>query len=122
MSGTYELDGQLFPQNPIEKIWTRTQIGVSGIGSPIFGPFWTMEARFDRLNADGENSFFMAHYLNGGLHTVKLPHPYDGSLTQFTGVALADVSFAFDDIDRDSYAVGSRVVFGHINILATGTP
>lgn len=121
MSGTYELDGTLFPTNPLEKRWARRQVGTSGVGAPIFGPYWEFEMQFGTLKAATENAYFMAYYLTGGLHTVKVPHPFDGSLTTFTGVAIKEADFRFDDIERDSWAVGSRVVFSHINLTATGT-
>lgn len=121
MSGTYELDGSLFPANPLEKRWSRRQVGTGGTGAPVFGPYWEFEMTFGTLTAGYENAYFMAYYLTGGLHTVTVPHPFNGQLTTFTGVAIREVTFQFSDIDRDYWAVGSRVVFSHINLSATGT-
>lgn len=121
MSGTYEIDGTLFPRNPLRKRWSRRAVAVKGTGEPIFSAFWNIELSFGAMEVNGENSYFEAHYLNGGLHTAKLPHPFDGTLVTFTGVSFAEVNFEFSDVDQDFWAMNSRVKLDHINLLATGT-
>jgi hypothetical protein len=122
MSGTYEIDGAQFPTNPLTKRWSREQVGVQGNGAPIYGAFWQLELGWDRLATATDNAFFEAYYLNGGLHTIKVPHPLNAALTQFTGTAITEYSYEIDDVERDSWAVSPRMLIGHINILATGTP
>lgn len=121
MSGTHQIDGVLFPQDPIEKQWARRKLANKGTKVPVYSPVWTYSAQFGTLETQGENDFFMSHYLNGGLHSATLPHPFNGSLTTFTGVSIEEVSFRWNDVDRNYWAIGSRVVFGNIRLNATGT-
>jgi hypothetical protein len=121
MSGTFEIDGSLFPTDPIEKSWQRERVASRGTGEPIFSSYWRFDMGFGTLKTSGENSFFMDKYLVGGLYTVKLPHPFNGALTVFTGVSIAEVNFRWDDVNRNYWARDSRVVLEHINLSATGT-
>lgn len=105
MSGTFQLDSALFPRDPLTKRWTRQRIATEGPGEGIFIDFWQLEMRFGTLDTQGESDFFMGKFLEGGLHNAVLPHPEDGSLVSFTGVAIANYSFSFGDVDRDAFAL-----------------
>lgn len=122
MSGTYKLDGVLFPKNPIVKRWTRQQIDTTGVGESIYSDFWQIELTFGALVVANEMSFLESRWLTGGLHTATLPHPVTGQLVGFTGVNIADVSFEFTDVDSDYWADGGRALLNHISLSATGTP
>ena len=104
MSGTFQLDSELFPRDPLTKRWQRQRVATASIGGGIFIDFWQLEMRFGTLDTQGESDFFMDKFLQGGLHDAVLPHPEDGSLVSFTGVAIANYSFSFGDIDRDGFA------------------
>lgn len=121
MSGTYKIDGILFPKNPIAKRWTRQQIATSGVGESIYTDFWSVELSFGALEVASEMSFLETIWLTTGLHTAVLPHPVTGQLVGFTGVNIADVSFEFTDIDSDYWADGGRCLLNHISLSATGT-
>lgn len=121
MSGTYKLDGQLFSRNPLTKPWRRTQVNVHGTNEPIFTDFWQLEMSFGWLTSASEMNFFESAFLDGGAHTAQLPHPQTGHLTGFTGVFIDDFSYEFNDYERNKYAVGARLVLGHISLSATGT-
>lgn len=127
MSGTYQLSAygapgtmSLFPQNPLAKRWSAQRIGTGGTREPIFSNFWQLELSFDTLQVQGESDYFESRYIAGGLYNAILPHPITGALVGFTGTAIEDVSFEFNDVDRDYWAEGSRVVL-NVNLTATGT-
>lgn len=116
MSGTFQIDGNLYPRDPLTKTWQRQRTATGGQGEGIFIDFWQLDMRFGTLDLIGESDFFMDKFLEAGLHTVVLPHPEDGSLQTFTGVAIADYSFSFNDIDRDVWAVNPRLVMTSIPV------
>lgn len=122
MSGTYQLDGTLFPKNPLTKRWSRQQIAVSGVGESIYTDFHQIEMSFGILEHDNEISFFEDAWLGGGLHTVVLPHPKTAVLTGFTGVNIQDFTWTFNDVASDSFTEqGSTLTLNHISLSATGT-
>jgi hypothetical protein len=122
MSGTFEMDNTLFPRDPLAKRWRRSQVATGGEGEPVFSDFWTLEMDFGTLEASGDFDFFFDLFTAGGLHTAILPHPRDGNLTGFTGVAFVSLETEYNDVDANSWVEGTRVVLGHISLSATGTP
>lgn len=110
----------LFPQNPIAKRWTPNRIATGGTRQPIFSNFWQVELSFGALEVQGENDYFESRFIAGGLYNAILPHPITGALVGFTGISIEDISFEFNDIDRDFWAEGSRVVLG-VSLIATGS-
>lgn len=121
MSGTYQLDAQLFPKNPLTKRWQRQPVATSGVGEPIYSDFWQIEMNFGTLETQDEAGFFETRWLAGGLHSAVLPHPQTGQLTGFTGVAIQDFTYELTDVERDFWADGGLLVLGHISLSATGT-
>lgn len=121
MSGTFQLDNQLFPCDPITKRWTPQQVAVSGLREPIFTNIWRFECSFGILTTQGQSDFFMTRFITGGLYPVVLPHPITGQLVSFTGAAIDAYSFDWNDIDRNAYAVGARLILS-VDLRATGTP
>lgn len=120
MSGTYKLDGEFFPENPIAKSWKREAVGTGGEAETIYSGFWQIELEFSTLNSADEASWFFDRWLAGGLHTAQLPHPRDGTLTGFTGVNIKAWDFEFGDVDADEWADRPRLLLTHINMSATG--
>jgi hypothetical protein len=116
MSGTFQLDNTLFPRDPLTKRWVRQRTATSGPGEGIFVDLWRLEMRFGTLDLIGESDFFMDKFLEDGLHSAVLPHPEDGSLQSFTGVAIADYSFSFNEVDRDAWAVNPNLVLEAIPV------
>lgn len=121
MSGTYKLDGALFERNPLTKNWTRQQIAVHGTNEPIFTDFWRLEMSFGWLESETEMNFFESAFLDGGEHTAQLPHPQTGQLVGFTGLYIDEFSYEFNEFERNKYAIGGRMILGHISLSATGT-
>lgn len=118
----YKLDGSDFPKDPLSKRWSRQQVATGGAGEPIYTAFWQIELAFPVLSVSDEVSFFEGRWLAGGLHTAVLPHPKTGSMTGFTGVAIADFSYELSDVDSDGWTEsGPRLRLQHINLGATGT-
>jgi len=120
MSGTYKLDGEFFPVNPIAKRWRREDVGSSGEAETIYSGFWQIELDFPMLEMEDEADWFYDKWIAGGLHEAQLPHPRDGTLTGFTSVNLKSWEFEFTDVDADAWADGPRMVLSHINMGATG--
>lgn len=126
MSGTYQLSQynsatmELFPQNPIAKRWQASRIATGGTREPIFSNFWRVELSFGTLKVRGESDFFESRFIAGGLYNAILPHPITGLLVGFTGTSIEETSFEFNDVDRDYWADGARVVLG-VNLRAPGT-
>lgn len=118
----YKLDGADFPIDPLTKRWSRQQVQTGGAGEPIYSAFWQCELNFTHLDVSGEVSFFEAAWLSGGLHTATLPHPKTGGMVGFTGVAITDFGYSFNDVESDSWTEsGPRLVLSHISLSATGT-
>lgn len=116
MSGTFQLDGELFPKDPLTKRWTRQRVATDGQGEGIFVDFWRLEMRFGTLDTVGDSDFFMTKFLASGLHNAVLPHPEDGSLQNFTGVAIANYTFSFGDVGRDSFVFNPTLVLDAIPV------
>jgi hypothetical protein len=116
MSGTFQLNSELFPKDPLSKRWTRQRVATASTGEGIFIDFWQLEMRFGTLDTVGESDFFMGKFLEGGLHNAVLPHPEDGSLQSFTGVAIANYSFSFGDIDRDGFAQNPTLTLASVPV------
>lgn len=121
MSGTFQLDSELFPKDPLTKRWTRQPIAAGGTGETIYSEFWRCEMSFGILEVPTEVSFFEGKWFADTLHTVVLPHPKTGSLTGFTGVNIQDFSYEFNDIESNNWAATARLSLTHINLSATGT-
>ncbi len=121
MSGTYKLDGSLFERNPLTKNWSRQQVAIHGSNEPIFTDFWQLDMSFGWLLSATEMNFFEDAFLDGGEHTAQLPHPQTGQLTGFTGVFIGDFGSEFNELERNTYSVGARLVLEHISLSATGT-
>lgn len=121
MSGTYELDAELFPHDPVAKRWKREDVGTGGEAESIYSGFWQIELDFPILLAASEASFFYDRWMAGGLHDARLPHPRDGTLTDFTGVNIKSWDYEFMDVDSDDWADRPRLVLTHIHMSATGS-
>jgi len=121
MSGTFRLDGYLFPVDPIRKRWGREEIARSGVGEGIYPAFWRLELEFPTLNNPAESSFFYDRWAAGGLHTAVLPHPRTGQLVGFTGVNVAEWAFEITDVDANAWGESPRLILDHVSMSATGT-
>lgn len=125
MSGTYQISQPgsstlaLFPSNPLTKSPRLQRLGTSGAGAPIFAAFFQWDFGWGP-GPRSDVSFFESRYIAGGLYNCVLPHPISGALVGFTGVAIDDVSYTFNDVERDSWYDNLRVSL-RVNLYATGT-
>jgi len=118
MSGTYRLDGQLYPVNPISTVWVSPEIvGTSGNGVPIFSPVRQCELQFPIMEV-AEWLWFQTKFEQGTLHDAVLPAPYDQILTQYTGVSI--LSLDQEKTDIREWVFDGAMVLANINLGATG--
>lgn len=118
MSGTYQLDNILFLENPLEKQWQREQVGINGLGLPIYSPYWNLDLTFS-LSAIGtgtNSTFLMDKWLENNLHTAVLPHPQHGFLATFTNVNIKKVDFVFNEYERDTWVDGVQLSLSHLDV------
>lgn len=116
MSGTFQVDGSLFPRDPLTKRWIRDRIATQSTAEGVYIDLWRFEMSFGTLDILNESDFFMGKYLENTLHTFVLPHPEDSSLQTFTGVAISSYTFSFGDVDRDAYALNPRLILSAIPV------
>lgn len=125
MSGTYQISQpgsstmEQFISNPLSKSPRLQQIATGGQGEPIFASFFTWDFNWEHL-PKSEALFFESRYIAGGLYNAILPHPRSGALVSFTGVAIENVDYSVNDVERDSW-VDSLSVTLRVNFYATGT-
>jgi len=118
MSGTYQLDGDLFIENPLQKRWTRQNLGVTSFGKPIPSQYWALDFSFGAMRAGSgtASSYLMEKWIGSGLHSAVLPHPLTGDLALFSGVAIDNVAFSFTEQDRDRWAGSVRMKLSHVSL------
>lgn len=125
MSGSYAISQigssttALFPDNPISKTPRLQRVGTSGAGAPIFAAFFQWEFSWGPA-PKADVSFFESRYVNGGLYNALLPHPTTMALVGFTGVAIDEVDYTLNDVERDSWVDSYRVSL-RVNFYATGS-
>lgn len=120
MSGTFELDNQLFPTDPISKRWSRQEAGKGANRVPVFSSVWSLSLRFPTLESRTQANFFESRYMAGGLYNLKAPSPHDGTLTTYTGVAIESFEYTTNDIESQAWVVSPTLIFS-VDISATGT-
>lgn len=63
--------------------WEFPQVlGHDGQGAPIYAPYYACGLSFERLTCIKYDDWRQA--CDGELHTVRLPHPTSGTMTNFT--------------------------------------
>ena len=78
-----ELDGGIDRMQPQDNNWEPpSYMGDDGLGAPVYGPFWACKLAFSYLTLTQFNRWFAA--VDGAMHTVRLPHPVTGAMTDFT--------------------------------------
>lgn len=120
MSGTYQLDSELWPRNPLTKRWVPNRVATRGTREPIFTNVWRFEVTFGIIETIGDLDFFHSRAFRlGGLYPAVLPHPETGQLTGFTGVAIENFEYTFPDFEQEFYAEGATMSLS-VDIRATG--
>jgi len=116
-SGTYELDGVPFPKNPLTKRWSRQQLAHGGDRRAVHADLWQLELSFGTLDM-AQSAYFEDAYYADGLHSARLPHPTNGQLSHFTGVAVDEYGFSFGDTDANGWALNPRLVLSGMKASA----
>lgn len=77
------LDGVVVEEQPTAISWSAPrQLGYDGEGRPIFASYRSCSLAFERMTDTQYHQWFAASR-DGNLHTVELPHPQSGILTEF---------------------------------------
>ena len=125
MSGTYQISQsnsstlQLFPENPLTKTPRLQRLATSGVGAPIFSSFFLWDFGWGP-GPRSDITFFESRFVAGGLYNCYLPHPITGAMVGFTGVAIEQFDYTFNDVERDSWVDSYRLSL-RVNLYATGT-
>ena len=65
-------------------------LGNDGQGAPVYGPYWSCSLGFSYLTLVEYDRWHSA--VDGATHTVRLPHPITGAMTDFTSVYVSHVT------------------------------
>jgi hypothetical protein len=77
------IDGVIVGMQPDSLNWQEpTAMGSDGDGAPVRAPNWTCTLGFSKLTTVQYQSWWAA-WQDGELHTVSLPHPATGVLTDY---------------------------------------
>jgi len=86
-----ELDGGITRMQPQSINWEPPAgMGNDGQGAPVYGPYWSCSLGFSYLTLTEYDRWHAA--VDGDAHTVTLPHPITGRMTDFTSVYVAHVT------------------------------
>lgn len=120
MSGTFQIDGNLFPSNPLDKTWQAEKVDHKGTREPVFSGVWTLNLSF-AITSTSDAEFFQARFIQDGQrHTAVLPHPITGQLATFTGVYIDEFQGTFDQYDYNAYQSDVNMTL-RVYIGSTGT-
>ena len=71
-----------FINQPVACNWEPPPlISKDGNGAPILAPYWKCRLSLSVLTSVKHDEYFT---LRGGLHTFRLPHPYDGTFQEYS--------------------------------------
>ena len=78
-----ELDGGITRMQPQSINWEPPSgLGSDGQGAPVYGPYWSCNLGFSYLTLVEYDRWHDA--VDGDTHTVRLPHPTTGAMTNYT--------------------------------------
>lgn len=78
-----ELDGGITRMQPQNINWENPgEMGHDGQGAPIYGPYWSCSLGFSYLTLTEYDRWHDA--VDSVTHTVRLPHPTTGAMTNYT--------------------------------------
>ncbi|MBU0846599.1 hypothetical protein KKH23_05365 [Patescibacteria group bacterium] len=78
-----ELDGGITRMQPQSINWEPPSgLGNDGQGAPVYGPYWSCSLGFSYLTLVEYERWHDA--VDGAMHTVRLPHPTTGAMTNYT--------------------------------------
>lgn len=116
MSGTFQLDGSLFPENPIKTHWIQGKVGIKGTGEPVYINYWQCEMELPYLTSV-QKSYFLQKKFTPGSHVFIATSPLDDSLITVSGCYIA--SFDTANFDVAGYTDQNKLIISHV--LLTGT-
>ena len=85
------IDGISLTKYPIRGTWDRHPIGRRGSREVRFSAYMSLVLEFG-IESEAEHNQIYDLWTGGGLHTVVMGAPDDGTYTTYTGVAIDDVS------------------------------
>lgn len=85
------IDGVSLSKYPVRGTWSRQQIGRRGTREPRFSAYMSVVLEFG-IESETEHNQIHDLWTGGGLHTVIMAAPDDGVHTEYTGVAIDDVT------------------------------
>ena len=85
------IDGVSLSKYPIRGTWSREQVGRRGDREPRFSAYMSVVLEFG-IESESEHNQIHDLWTGGGLHTVIMAAPDDGTHTTYTGVAIDDVA------------------------------
>ena len=102
-----ELDGGTTKMQPQSINWDPPSgLGQDGQGAPVYGPYWTCSLGFSHLTTAEFDRWHDA--VDGATHTLTLPHPITGEMTDFT----AYVSMVTPRMKRNVQGICTAAVAG----------
>jgi hypothetical protein len=120
MAGTFQIDGALFPSNPLDKTWQAEKVDHKGTREPVFSGVWTLSLSF-AITSTSDAEFFQTRFIQDGKrHAAVLPHPITGQLATFTGVFIDEFQGTFDEFDYNAYQSDVNMAL-RVYIGSTGT-
>ena len=78
-----QLDGGISEMQPQSINWENPgNLGQDGQGAPVYGPYWSCSLGFSYITTAEFDRWHDA--VDGDTHTVRLPHPITGTMTNYT--------------------------------------
>jgi hypothetical protein len=118
-TGTFQIDGELFPSNPLEKSWGSESLGNYGTRAPFISGTWNLSLSF-AITSSSDAKFFQTRFIQGDRKAAVLPHPITGELALFTGVYIDQFQGDFDQYDYNNYQTSVNMNL-RVRIGSTGT-
>lgn len=111
------LDGQVTEEQPTTLTWSDPRrLGFDGQGAPVYGPYRSCSLGFERLTTTEYHQWFTASE-DGDTHTVVLPHPQSGIMTEYTGVYIQSFAPRMNTRhDCEGLAQGVDIVISKIEV------
>ena len=85
------IDGVSLSKYPIRGTWDRQQIGRRGTRELRFSAYMSVVLEFG-IETEAEHNWIHDLWTGGGLHSVIMAAPDDGTHTAYTGVAIDEVA------------------------------
>lgn len=108
------VDGVVLPIQPDSADWERPLLGHRGDGSAVYGSYYTCRLGF----STSVEAYFrpILDNADSASHTLVLPHPSKGVLTEYTGVFIDEYAPRLDTSGPCAIVTGADVTLTHITV------